>query len=543
MAGRFSVETIFKAVDRVTAPISRMQSRVSRFTRGMARGLRTANRQVDRLLSSMGRGVMRIAKFGGALASAAGAATILALNRAADAADALAKQSRRLQFPIEELQEWKFVAEQSGIANSLLDSSLAAFTKRLGEAKAGIGPLVSGLKNVNPSLLQQLQNTESVADAFAIYIDAIREAETATEKAALANAAFSRAGLQLVNIADNSSDAIAAMREEQRQNGVITMQQAEAAEAYNDAINSLKKSIVGLLQGALLPMTPAITENLRQLREWIVSNRELIQSKVAEYFTMMRDRLKQFVMAVIEFNRRYNIGEMIENSLDALFRFGEFMSKNGPLVAKVAATILTLIVALKVLAAVMAIVNIVMLANPIGLIVVAIAALIAAVAAAIIWWDDLKAMFESLPGPVQAVISALMGPIWLLIYAGSKLMEAWGPVSAFFSSLLDGVAAAFDEKFGRILEIIEKVKRGWSAAGKFFSGVSGGIASAFGFGGEDSEASPQQMVSPQERVARSVEESRTTSTAEVTLKDETGRAEVTRGRMGGGVTLQRTGGF
>jgi len=49
------------------------------------------------------------------------------------------------------------------------------------------------------------------------------------------------------------------------------------------------------------------------------------------------------------------------------------------------------------------------------------------------------------------------------------------------------------------------------------------------------------MVSPQARVARSIEEQRTTSTAEVTIKDDTGRAEVTGGKLGAGITLQPSG--
>ena len=52
-----------------------------------------------------------------------------------------------------------------------------------------------------------------------------------------------------------------------------------------------------------------------------------------------------------------------------------------------------------------------------------------------------------------------------------------------------------------------------------------------------------QVVSPQERTARSIEEQRTTSTAEVTIRDETGRSEVTGGKLGPGLSLQPSGAF
>ena len=71
------------------------------------------------------------------------------------------------------------------------------------------------------------------------------------------------------------------------------------------------------------------------------------------------------------------------------------------------------------------------------------------------------------------------------------------------------------------------------------------------FGGDPAEASAPtgqidwapQMVSPQARVARTIEETRQTSSAEVTIKDQTGRAEVTRGSLGPLINLQPSGAF
>ena len=190
MAGRFSVEAVFKAVDRVTAPVSRMQNRVGKMTRAMTRGLRTANRALNSVIRGFKRAAGRVLKFGGLLTGAVITGGILKLNQLAEAADKLVKQSRRLDFPIEDLQEWKFIAEQSGVSTELFDNSLGAFSKRLGEARAGMGPLVSGLKNLNPELLKQVTAAESIPEALDLYVKAMRDADSATEKAALANAAF-----------------------------------------------------------------------------------------------------------------------------------------------------------------------------------------------------------------------------------------------------------------------------------------------------------------------------------------------------------------
>ena len=77
----------------------------------------------------------------------------------------------------------------------------------------------------------------------------------------------------------------------------------------------------------------------------------------------------------------------------------------------------------------------------------------------------------------------------------------------------------------------------------------GSVKGFFGFGdGEADQAQQQQdrrIVTPQERTARTIEENRTTSTAELLIKDQTGRAEMTNKRPAPGIALNvvNSGGF
>tara|TARA_R110002153_G_C13332612_1_gene498608 strand:- start:26806 stop:28317 length:1512 start_codon:yes stop_codon:yes gene_type:complete len=503
MAGRFSVEAVFKATDRVTAPVSRMQSRIGKMTRGATRNLKKLNRTLNKFIGGLGRAGKKALAFAGGAVLIGVTAVAIALNKTADAADRLAKQSRRLQFPIEELQEWKFVAEQSGVSNELLDKSLGAFTKRLGEAKGGVGPLVSGLKKINPELLKQLQSTDDVSKAFSMYINAMRKADTATEKAALANAAFSRSGLELVNIADNSATAINALMLEQRANGNITKQQAEAAEKYNDAVNSLKRSLMGLMQGILLPMLPAITKTVKAWREWVIVNKEAINKKILEFFQQMKTRIKEFIEKVKELNKEHSFLKKIEDAFRKIGDTIDYLFENGKTILKITAWIAGLVVGLKVLIGVLTLVNLVMSANPISLIVIGIIAAIAAFTSLVVWIDDVAAAFSNMNPFVRALLLPL---------------EA-------------------------IVRTIKFIKDGFS--GGFGSAISK-LGVSLGFGGDENEksgSSGAQVISPQERTAKSIEEKRTKSTAEVTIKDDTGRAEVTSGSLGTGLSLMSSGAF
>jgi len=64
MAGRFSVEAIFKAVDRVTAPVSRMQNRIGKFTRSAERGFRKLNRGLGKFVRGLKSATGTVVKFG-----------------------------------------------------------------------------------------------------------------------------------------------------------------------------------------------------------------------------------------------------------------------------------------------------------------------------------------------------------------------------------------------------------------------------------------------------------------------------------------------
>ena len=75
------------------------------------------------------------------------------------------------------------------------------------------------------------------------------------------------------------------------------------------------------------------------------------------------------------------------------------------------------------------------------------------------------------------------------------------------------------------------------------------MARFFGFAKQDEQTqgtaqeSRPSIVSPQARVASSIEEKRTTSSAEVTIRDESNRAEVTKGALGNNIQLASSGAF
>lgn len=548
MARRFSVEAVFKGVDQMSAPVARMQGRMGRFTRNLERGLRRLDRRAMNVARAFGRHLRR----GIMVVGTAATGTFFALNKLADKADDLAKRGRRLDFPVEELQEWQFVADQAGVGGETFSRSLDILSKRLGEAGNGQGRLSSMLKRTNPELLEQITSADSMAESYEILMNAIGNAETAQERAALTTAAFSNAGLKMSQIARLSADEIQALRMEQRENGNITQEQAESAEAYNDAMNSLSRSIQGFTQQALLPLMPALTEAFRNMREWTIANREAISEKLISFFTAIINNFQ----AIVTWAKRIGI---------AIAVFAVFMG------------------ILKTFIAVMTAVNIVMAMNPLGLMILGIFALIAAFAALGVWlytirdefvtfWNNISGLFmdkintikgwfeEGFLNGMLNIARAInpFGPIidgfnWMIekLFGFPIAEKATGWATNFADALMSPIRVAFDwisRQVDRITDLIpDWMKKAVAGAVDItVEGVSRG-GQALGVLDEDEDqrsAGGPLVVSPEERTVRRLEESRQTESNELLIRDESGRAELTGPRrQGSRIQMVDTGSF
>jgi hypothetical protein len=202
---------------------------------------------------------------------------------------------------------------------------------------------------------------------------------------------------------------------------------------------------------------------------------------------------------------------------------------------------------LKTIALVLTVVNLVMAANPIVLIVLGIMALIAAIALVIVYFKDLVSAFKNSSDGMSmmvAGIAILMGPIGWLIGAAALIFKHWEPIKAFFKDLWGDITDIFNMAIDKY---VNKVKSAADAISSMVESIGGGVGEFFGFGPDETGAgnagTGPQIVSPQARTARTIEESRTSSSAEVTIRDATGRAEVTSGSMGPGLSLQSSGAF
>lgn len=621
MAGRFSVEAVFKATDRITAPVSKMQNRVGKFTRSTEKNFRKMDRAAGKFIGGLKKGATVVAASAAVMAAAfvplvatgaefeqaitnvgavglktraeiapleqqalqLGRTTKFTATQAANAMEVLARAGFKNQDILAATPAVLSAAAASGLEIAEVADHVSNALKGMGleadqaarvadvlalassKTNSSIGSLGESLSNVSSTARELNVPIEDTVAAVALLQDVGLDASVAGSafNTMLTKMAAPTAGMQkkmqrlgisfkdskgnmlpLQNVLEQLSKAskrvggnfdkvaflaeLVGLRGQKAASNLATLFEkgklGELTKQLEDATGSAEKMAklrMGTFQGSLLLLGSAVDavkvkifgmnegplkDVVDRMTAWVSANEDLIASKVGGFMSTLIDNLG----AVIKWGKRIGIAVGV---------------------------ILALTAALKTFIIVMTAVNMVMALNPVGLIVIGIGLLIAAIAAAIIWWDKLKAAFMGLPAPIKILLAVLNAPIALMIAGAALIVKAWEPVKTFFVDLWDGILKGISfvvDKFGAMADKIQ--------AFKSFIGIGGDETEDTEQAAGNAAAAPQ-IVTPEERIAKQIEETRTTSAAEVTIRDESGRAEVTAGKLGPGLSLLQTGAF
>ena len=270
----------------------------------------------------------------------------------------------------------------------------------------------------------------------------------------------------------------------------------------------------------------------------------------------------------------------LADTLTEVFRFiSRFSAFIKPLITTFLiykGLVITLVAVTKAWSVAQGILNAVMAANPFTLILIAVAALTTGIILLVQHWDTVVAAFKTgvemiwnfLSGLLDNPFIAAAGVLFLPFLAiPALIVKHWEPIKGFFTSLWTEITANFMAAWENILSFFVGV---WSRLNAVFSsGVEivmdivkplesaiakvGDLFSGLGvvFGGSEGDVteSPDsrgstgavsdspQVITQAAQVSRAIEEIRETSSAELLIKDETGRAELSRSRPAPGVKI------
>jgi hypothetical protein len=246
------------------------------------KSLKSSSTKMNRFLGNVNRGFARtkgaVSGLAGSLLNlpagvgvAAGAAGLgLLIKSSIEAADAIAKTSDSIGISTSKLQEYRFAASQSGVSTEAFDKAMQGFAKRVGEAQAGTGSLITVLKKVDPSLLANIQNAKSTDEAYRLMTEAIANTEDATLKAALANAAFGRTGVEMVNLMNQGVAGLDSFSAKARELGlVIDESLLRNSEKANDQLDILSRVLSTKVTAAVVELAPEISKLTQSFIDFI----------------------------------------------------------------------------------------------------------------------------------------------------------------------------------------------------------------------------------------------------------------------------------
>ncbi|MFN4089355.1 MAG: hypothetical protein ACK4QW_09995 [Alphaproteobacteria bacterium] len=175
------------------------------------------------------------------------------------AADGMAKLADRVGVGTDALQEYQFHASQAGVTSDTLRGSLEQLTRRVGEARTGQGELGGMARRLGIDLT----STESALRGVAA---AMSRTNDASARAQIANAAFGRSGMAMINMLKDGTAGLDQMAAEARRLGlVLDGELLRGAEVINDEFDTLNKILRTNLDQGLLESLNGQFADLRNI--------------------------------------------------------------------------------------------------------------------------------------------------------------------------------------------------------------------------------------------------------------------------------------
>jgi tape measure domain-containing protein len=599
MARSLIIKTVWKAIDRMSKPMKRMSRRVDRFTKRMKRGLE----KVNRVTGMLGRGLLSVGKMAGKMAVggllAVGGAAAFAIKqfskiedaeaaftpllggarKAAEMVDVLNKTAATTPFQFETL------ADTAKTLLPVMAGDIARtekITRQLGDTAGGNAQKLESItRGYTKAMLKGKTDMES--------LNMIAEAGVPifTELAASMDMKVGKRFFKQISAGKVSTEDLNGAFEKMTTKGGIFFKGMEiASKTTSGKISTLKDNFMLTAAAIGKVMAPTVkklidrlTEVAGKVRKWAEDNKGMLKARFEQFVARVTEVVKGLSKAIGGFLKD---GKALDTVFDVLKGIGKafmFLWDNRKVILTLGAIIGGLIVTLKIFVAVLTVVNLVMAANPVTLIVLGVVALVAIIVALMIkfkvfqrlmaWWKEIspkiaeafKGLGEFLVGFWDEMRAVFWGGInWIVTTAKDLWTGFVDGIKEIFGGIPEIVTGIWDKAVDAVRNAIDRMKNFVRPAFDFLKKlvgmenevqkkapqirvIDGGRKDAPFGGGPAAGSSRPQVVTDGDRVSRIVSEKFETSSAEVTLKDETGRAEVTKGKLAGGVKLRKTGTF
>lgn len=291
--------------------------------------------------------------------------------KSVETTDRVDKMSQKLGLSSQGFQEWDYILGQNGISIDSLQGGMKTLMNMTDELMKGSKTATDSFGRLGISM-DDLKG-KSQEEIFNMTVNALSGMTNETERAALANDLLGRSGSELAPLLNQGADAAEELRQRAHDLGLVMDEDAiQAGVKLGDTMDDVKNSfgmVATQIGVEVMPM-------FQKMLDWVLDHMPEIQKTFETIFGAVGDAI-QWVMD--------NANWLIPVLAGMLGGFIAF---------KIISTVTTMFSLLSAVigsaSGIMAIFNAVMLANPIGLVVLAIGTLIAAGVALWMNWDKVK---------------------------------------------------------------------------------------------------------------------------------------------------------
>lgn len=497
MANRFTISTVFKGVDNMTKPVRKMTGSIQQMTESTEAGLRKIDAATSKVTASLfdvgKKSAQGIAALSTALVVGAGAVNQMKLESD--------NMTRAMGGNIETAEAVTSAIKSIGLGAENVTDLYEEMNNKLGES-AGIEEITAVTESLGILGLQFNEIKKlSPDEQFKAITDAALKMEDATQAAAAAdilmggeaNKIISTLRMQGKSMEDITKNyQMMNFRTDQSRKGAEDMAKAQSTTAK--IIGSLTQEVSGLIGKALAPM-------ITKFNEFMINNKELISQNIDKLFNSIGNSVG-------------DVGQHMETLIgwigDLGANFSEFL-KWAKWVGIAVTSLTVLSVALKTITVLVTAFNLAMAANPIVWVIAGITAAVVGLGFAVKYiydnWGNISDWFSGMWEAIKTTFNIGVQMV--------KSMFDWSPME-FISAQWDGVTNYFSNLFGGIASLYE------STVGAVMGKVNA-AKDFFGFGDDtDTEVSrsmtidTNNVVTPQERISRSINENRETFDINVT---------------------------
>lgn len=274
------VKSLLLEIDASVELLRRNIKRGEDYVDGFAKNVDRRLDGVDRRFDQTGRGVTGIGRtmdgvkgkvdaFGASLKAAAvgfiaaqGVDAALRLVKSGlDYAGALGEQAEQMGVTTKALQEYRYVALQTGITQEELDGALVKGTKALGEAAAGAKGPADAFKKLGVDIRDAEGNVRNFADLIPEISDGLNKLPTVAERTAVGNDILGKSFSKLNPLFNLGSKGINEYRDAAQRLGIVLSdKQIQDADKAAGKLDDVKKVLQAKIAGTVADNANAIVE-------------------------------------------------------------------------------------------------------------------------------------------------------------------------------------------------------------------------------------------------------------------------------------------